>query len=62
MEEVSEKELFETVPVRRAVAALAIPTMISQIVSDYWEIDEEFIYSLGSMYLSLLTIKYMKSE
>lgn len=30
MEKVSEEELFETIPVRRAVTALAIPTIIGQ--------------------------------
>lgn len=30
-------------------------------VGDYWEMDEEFILFLGSMYLSLLTIKHMES-
>ncbi|HIW43207.1 MAG TPA: hypothetical protein H9743_13955 [Candidatus Mediterraneibacter vanvlietii] len=31
--EISEKELFETIPVPRAVATLAIPTIISQVVT-----------------------------
>lgn len=30
-------------------------------VGDYWEIDEEFIHSLGSIYLALLSIKHMES-
>ena len=31
--EISEKELFETTPVPRAVASLAIPAIISQVVT-----------------------------
>lgn len=31
MREVTEQELFETLPVHKAVATLAIPTIISQI-------------------------------
>lgn len=31
--EISEKELFETIPDPRAVATLAIPTIISQVVT-----------------------------
>lgn len=42
MEEASEKELFETVPVRRAVAALAVPTIISQIVSIVYNLADTF--------------------
>ena len=41
--EVSEKELFETMPVPRAVATLAIPTIISQVVT--------MIYNLGIRFL-----------
>lgn len=33
MAELTEKELFETAPVPRAVARLIIPTIISQIVT-----------------------------
>ena len=30
-------------------------------VGDYWEIDEEFILDLGSIYLALLSIKHMEN-
>lgn len=33
MEKKSEQYLFEEMPVRRAVATLAIPTIISQVVT-----------------------------
>ena len=33
MADFSEKELFESVPVPQAVATLAIPTVISQVVT-----------------------------
>ena len=52
MEKVSEEELFETVPVRRAVAALAIPTIISQIVSIIYNLaDTFFIGQMGNPYM-----------
>lgn len=52
LEETSEKELFETVPVRRAVAALAVPTIISQIVSVIYNLaDTFFIGQMGDPYM-----------
>lgn len=52
MDEISEKELFETVPVRRAVAALAIPSIISQIVSIIYNLaDTFFIGQFGNPYM-----------
>lgn len=52
LEETSEKELFETVPVRRAVAALAVPTIISQIVSIIYNLaDTFFIGQMGNPYM-----------
>ncbi len=52
MEEISEKELFETIPVRRAVAALAVPTIISQIVSIIYNLaDTFFIGQMGDPYM-----------
>lgn len=52
MSEVTEKELFETLPVHKAVAALAIPTIISQIVSIIYNLaDTFFIGQLGNPYM-----------
>lgn len=52
MDEISEKELFETVPVRKAVAALAIPSIISQIVSIIYNLaDTFFIGQFGNPYM-----------
>lgn len=49
MKEVSEKELFETIPVPRAVMTLAIPTVISQIVTMIYNLaDTFFIGQLGN--------------
>lgn len=49
MKEVSEKALFETLPVHKAVAALAVPTIISQIVSIIYNLaDTFFIGQLGN--------------
>ena len=51
-----EKELFETMPVRKAVAALAIPTIISQIVSIIYNLaDTFFIGQLGNPYMVAAT-------
>ena len=36
------KELFETVPVSRAVATLAIPTIISQVVTMIYNLADTF--------------------
>lgn len=52
MNEVSEKELFETMPVHRAVAALAIPSVISQVVSIIYNLaDTFFIGQFGNPYM-----------
>ena len=50
--EVSEKELFETMPVPRAVATLAIPTVISQIVTMIYNLaDTFFVGQIGNPYI-----------
>ena len=52
MKAVSEKELFEDMPVPKAVAALAVPTIISQIVSMIYNLaDTFFIGQLGDPYM-----------
>ena len=52
MREISEKELFETLPVHRAVAAMAIPTIISQVVSMVYNLaDTFFIGQIGNPYM-----------
>lgn len=52
MEEISEKEIFETMPVYKAVAALAVPTIISQIVSIIYNLaDTFFIGQMGNPYM-----------
>lgn len=53
MEEISEKKfLFETMPVHKAVAALAVPTIISQIVSIIYNLaDTFFIGQMGNPYM-----------
>lgn len=52
MSYVSEKEIFETMPVQKAVSALAIPTIISQIVSIIYNLaDTFFIGQLGNPYM-----------
>ena len=48
---VSEKELFETIPVPRAVATLAVPTVISQIVTMIYNLaDTFFVGQIGSLF------------
>lgn len=42
MDKVKEKELFETMPVHKAVATLAIPSIISQIVSIIYNLADTF--------------------
>ena len=52
MAEFSEKELFETVPVPRAVATLAIPTVISQVVTMIYNLAVTFfIGQIGNPYM-----------
>ncbi len=49
MERKSEKELFETVPVPRAVATLAVPTIISQVVTMIYNLaDTFFVGQIGN--------------
>ena len=49
MRELSEKELFETIPVPQAVMTLAIPTVISQVVTMIYNLaDTFFIGQLGN--------------
>lgn len=48
MEEQSEKYLFEEMPVSRAVATLAIPTIVSQVVTMIYNLaDTFFIGQIG---------------
>lgn len=50
--EVTEKELFETLPVPRAVATLAIPTIISQVVTMIYNLaDTFFVGQIGNPYM-----------
>ena len=63
MDEVSEKELFETVPAHKAVAALAIPSIISQVVSIIYNLaDTFFIGQFGNPYMvagvTLVSVSY----
>ena len=52
MAEFTERELFETVPVPRAVATLAIPTVISQVVTMIYNLaDTFFIGQIGNPYM-----------
>lgn len=50
--ELSEKELFESVPIAKAVAVLAVPTIISQIVTMVYNLaDTFFIGQIGNPYM-----------
>ena len=52
MEEQSEKYLFEEMPVPKAVATLAIPTIISQVVTMIYNLaDTFFIGQIGDPYM-----------
>ena len=52
MRELTEQEIFETLPVHKAVATLAVPTIISQIVSIIYNLaDTFFIGQLGNPYM-----------
>ena len=52
MKKVTEKELFETIPVPQAVMTLAIPTVISQVVTMIYNLaDTFFIGQLGDPYM-----------
>lgn len=44
MEEQSEKYLFEEMPVPKAVATLAIPTIISQVVTMIYNLADTFFH------------------
>lgn len=51
MNELEEKELFETAPVHKAVMALAIPSIISQIVSIIYNLADTFyIGQMGNLF------------
>lgn len=41
--ELSEEELFEKIPVPQAVATLAIPTIISQVVTMIYNLADTFL-------------------
>lgn len=60
MDKVKEKELFETMPVHKAVATLAIPSIISQIVSIIYNLADTFyIGQLGNPYMvAAVTLVY----
>lgn len=47
MKEVPEKELFETIPVPQAVMTLAIPTVISQVVTMIYNLVDTFFITFG---------------
>ena len=50
--ELSKRELFETVPVKKAVATLAVPTIISQIVTIIYNLaDTFFVGQLNNPYM-----------
>lgn len=50
--EIPEKELFEELPVPKAVAALAIPTIISQVVTMIYNLaDTFFVGQIGNPYM-----------
>ena len=52
MGEQAEKYLFESMPVPKAVAALAIPTIVSQVVTMIYNLaDTFFIGQLGDPYM-----------
>lgn len=52
MTKASEKELFETLPVPKAVAALAVPTIISQVVTMIYNLaDTFFVGQIGDPYM-----------
>lgn len=52
MEEESEKYLFEAMPVPKAVAALAVPTIISQVVTMIYNLaDTFFVGQIGNPYM-----------
>ena len=62
MTKYTEKELFESVPVPRAVATLAVPTIISQVVIMIYNLaDTFFIGQIGDPYMvaavSLVSLK-----
>lgn len=44
MEEDAEKYLFEKMPVPKAVATLAIPTIISQVVTMIYNLADTFLW------------------
>ena len=44
MEEQEEKYLFEEMPVPKAVATLAVPTIISQVVTMIYNLADTFLW------------------
>ena len=49
MEEQSDKYLFESMPVPKAVATLAVPTIISQVVTMIYNLaDTFFVGQIGN--------------
>lgn len=60
MDKIAEKELFEIMPVHKAVATLAIPCIISQIVSIIYNLADTFyIGQLGNPYMvAAVTLVY----
>lgn len=51
-EEISEKELFENILVPHAVATLALPTIISQVVTMIYNLaDTFFVGQIGDPYM-----------
>lgn len=56
---ISEKELFETIPVPRAVATLAIPTIISQVVTMIYNLADTFFVPATAPQFSRLQPGYI---
>ena len=56
MQQQNKKELFETMPVPKALAAMAIPTIISQLINlVYNMVDAFFIGRTGNSYMMAAT-------
>ena len=52
MSTVSNKDLFETMPIPKAIAALAVPTVVSQLIAlVYNTVDAFFIGRTGNSYM-----------
>ena len=59
MEEQSEKYLFEEMPVPKAVATLAIPTIISQVVTMIYNLADTFFVPATAPQFSRLQPGYI---